>query len=91
MAQPLATLTNGRPVRPSWLTIVSAPPAAAEPPKANSTSLHSMPGVGEGLAHGEGALLQAGRVVPAERVDADPDDGDVIHQLALLRRARTRT
>ena len=34
VAQPLATLMNGRPVRPRSLTSVSAAPAAAEPPNA---------------------------------------------------------
>ena len=43
VAQPLATLMNCRPVNPSCDTMVSAAPAAAEPPKANWTSSHFTP------------------------------------------------
>jgi hypothetical protein len=38
VAQPLATLMNGTPVRPRSETSVSAAPAADEPPNAYSTS-----------------------------------------------------
>src|SRR5918994_886651 len=40
VAQPLATLMNCNPVSPSWDTIVSAAPAASEPPNANCMSSH---------------------------------------------------
>src|SRR5215210_5009160 len=43
VAQPLRTLMNGTPVRPSTETVVSALPAASEPPAANSTSCQPMP------------------------------------------------
>ncbi|CAB4589125.1 unannotated protein [freshwater metagenome] len=43
VAQPLATLMNCRPVRPSNDTIVSAAPAAIDPPKANWMSSQLTP------------------------------------------------
>ena len=43
VAQPLRTLMNGTPVRPSTETVVSALPAASDPPAANSTSCQPMP------------------------------------------------
>ena len=43
VAQPLRTLMNGTPVRPSTETVVSALPAASDPPAANSTSCQPTP------------------------------------------------
>ena len=43
VAQPLWTLMNGTPVRPSAETVVSALPAASDPPAANSTSCQPTP------------------------------------------------
>src|SRR5687768_1792871 len=43
VAQPLRTLMNGTPVRPRTETVVSALPAASEPPAANSTSCQPTP------------------------------------------------
>src|SRR3954471_18021787 len=43
VAQPFETLMNGTPVSPSTDTIVSALPAASDPPAANSTSCHPRP------------------------------------------------
>ena len=43
VAHPLLTLMNGTPVRPSTDTVVSALPAASEPPAANSTSCQPTP------------------------------------------------
>ena len=76
---------NGTPVSPSVLTMVSALPAAV---RAAERELHVGPpdaGVGQRAADGDRALLHPGQVVAAERVDADPDDGDVIHELCSPR------
>src|SRR3954447_642907 len=43
VAQPLDTLMKGTPVMPSTETIVSALPAASDPPAAKSTSCQPMP------------------------------------------------
>src|SRR3954452_2926012 len=43
VAHPFETLMNGTPVSPSTDTIVSALPAASEPPAANSTSCQPRP------------------------------------------------
>src|SRR5215212_72343 len=43
VAQPLRTLMNGTPVSPSTDTVVSALPAASDPPAANSTSCQATP------------------------------------------------
>ena len=40
VAQPLTTLVNGRPVRPTRLTMVSAAPPSIDPPTANCMSDH---------------------------------------------------
>ena len=84
---------NGTPVRPSTDTIVSALPAASEPPAANSTSCQPMPGVARARARAAtAAISQPGHaLVPAERVDADADDRDVVTLIVLQRARRHRS
>ena len=78
VAQPLRTLMNGTPVRPSTETVVSALPAASEPPAANSTSCQPRPASRERRARGDRGHLEPGDArVAAEGMDAQPDDRDV--------------
>ena len=80
MAQALNTFVNGMPLRPSRLVSGSVCATSQLPPNAHCTSVHGSAGVGERQldrigTHLEGALVTE----PAERVEADPDDGDVVH------------
>ena len=80
---------NGTPVSPRTETVVSALPAASEPPAANSTSSQPMPGVVQRGARGDRGHLEARDPrVAAEGMDAQADDGDVGHSVVLGRRER---
>ena len=90
VAQALNTFMNGMPVRPSRPVSGSVWATSQLPPKAHWTSVQSTSGVGEGEVDGVGAHVERGLVAePAERVEADPDDGDVVH-LRLLSCSRPR-
>ena len=93
VAQPLWTLMNGTPVRPSAATIVSALPAASDPPAANSTSCQPMPASPQRGSGRDGGHLQARHPLAApERVDADADDCDLgrAHSPSAGRKAKVR-
>ena len=88
VAQPLRTLMNGTPVRPSTETIVSALPAASDPPAANSTSLPADARVAQRGAGRDRRHLEARHaVVPPERVDAHADDATIAHASSAGRNA----
>ena len=78
VAQPLWTLMNGTPVRPSAETVVSALPAASDPPAAKLDVLPADAGVAQRGAGRDRRHLQARHpLVPSERVDAHADDRDL--------------
>ena len=68
--------------------MVSALPAASEPPAAKSICIPAQAGVLERGAGGVRGHLQAGDAgVAAERVDAEADDGDVVAHSGLKAKA----
>ena len=83
VAQALNTFMNGMPVRPSRPVSGSAWATSQLPPKAQSTSFHATPASLQRQLDGVGAHLERGLVAePAEGVQADPDDRDVVHRQA---------
>ena len=90
VAQPLNTFVNGMPVRPSRPVMASGLATSQLPPNANCDVRPLDAGVGERGDDGVGAHLDRGLVAePAERVEPDPDDGNVVHlasvsQLVIL-------
>ena len=93
VAQALNTFMNGMPVRPSSPVSGSAWATSQLPPNAQSTSFHADAGVAERQLDRVGAHLE-GRLVaePAEGVQADPDDRNVVHRRLLsCPWGRTRT
>ena len=89
VAQPFLTLMNGTPVRPSTDTVVSALPAASEPPAAKSTCSQPMPASASAARAAWAAISRP--ETPGWRpngMDAEPDDGDVVaHRASTGRNA----
>ena len=80
VAQALNTLVKGMPVRPTSRVTASGLDTSWLPPTPNWMSFHSTPASLERELDGLGAHLHGGLVEPAERVEADADDGDVVHE-----------
>ena len=79
VAQPFLTLMNGTPVSPSTDTVVSALPAASEPPAAKSICSQPRPASVSAARAACAAISRPDDAgVAAEGVDAEADDGDVV-------------